>query len=156
MFSEYAENESEINHVIENLCDDTVLELHTMLGDEYKKIVCEEIRQLTTKYLIKLRKTQEPVGLFGLLPQGKNSAGIFLLTTDNLHKGNVITFLKRAKKQVDEWSKEYGLIMDNCYKKNLTIQKWLRLLDFKPSEFQNDDFQVYYKGNIGLYNNEQY
>ena len=152
MFSEYAENESEINHVIENLCDDTVLELHTMFGDEYKKIVCEEIRQLTTKYLIKLKETNEPVGLFGLLPQGINSAGVFLLTTDNLHKGNVITFLKRAKQQIDEWFEDYDLIMDRLYKKNQTIKKWLRLLGFKPSEFQNDDFQVYYKGDIGLYN----
>ena len=152
MFSELSDNESEIRYVIDNLCEDTVIELKTMFGENYKEVVCEEIRQLTTKYLIKLKETNEPVGLFGLLPQGINSAGVFLLTTDNLHNGNVITFLKRAKKQIEEWSEEYDLIMDRLYKKNQTIKKWLRLLGFKPSEFEDDEFQVYYKGDIGLYN----
>lgn len=152
MFSELSDNESEIRYVIDNLCEDTVIELKTMFGENYKEVVCEEIRQLTTKYLIKLKETNEPVGLFGLLPQGINSAGVFLLTTDNLHNGNIITFLKRAKKQIEEWSEEYDLIMDRLYKKNQTIKKWLRLLGFKPSEFEDDEFQVYYKGDIGLYN----
>lgn len=150
MFSELSDNESEIRYVIDNLCEDTVIELKTMFGENYKEVVCEEIRQLTTKYLIKLKETNEPVGLFGLLPQGINSAGVFLLTTDNLHNGNVITFLKRAKKQIEEWSEEYDLIMDRLYKKNQTIKKWLRLLGFKPSEFEDDEFQVYYKGDISL------
>lgn len=152
MFSELSNNESEMRYVIDNLCEDTVIELKTMFGENYKEIVFEEIRQLTTTYLIKLKETKEPVGLFGLLPQGNNSAGVFLLTTDNLHKGNVITFLKRAKQQINEWFENYDLIMDRLYKKNETIKKWLRLLGFMPSEFQNDDFQVYYKGDIGLYN----
>lgn len=150
MFSELSNNESEIRYVIDNLCEDTVIELKETFGENYKEVVSEEIRRLTTKYIIKLKKTNEPVGLYGLLPQGRNSAGIFLLTTDNLHKGNVITFLKTAKKEIEKWSEQYDLIMDKLYKKNQTIKKWLRLLDFKPSEFEDDEFQVYYKGDISL------
>ena len=145
-------NEDELRYVINNLCNDTVVELKKMFGDNYKEIVFKEIGQLTTKYLIKLKKKNEPVGTFGLIPQGQASAGIFLLTTNNLHNGNVITFLKCAKKQIEEWLHNYDLIMDRCYKKNLTIQKWLKLLGFKPSKYQDNDFQVYYKGDIGLYN----
>lgn len=152
MYSEIAKSEQEIKHVLENLCDDTVLELTKIFGQSYEKDVFNQIKQLTTKYLIKLKSTGEPVGLFGLIPQNTNSAGIFLLTTDKLHNGNVITFLRRAKATIEQWLNEYDLIMDYCYKKNLTIQKWLRLLGFKPSEYQDNDFQVYYKGNIGLYN----
>lgn len=152
MYSELAKSEQEIKHVLENLCDDTVLELTKIFGQNYEKDVFNQIKQLTTKYLIKLKSTGEPVGLFGLIPQNTNSAGIFLLTTDKLHNGNVITFLRRAKAQIEQWLNEYDLIMDYCYKKNLTIQKWLRLLGFKPSEYQDNDFQVYYKGNIGFYN----
>lgn len=151
MYSEIAKSEQEIKHVLENLCDDTVLELTKIFGQSYEKDVFNQIKQLTTKYLIKLKSTGEPVGLFGLIPQNTNSAGIFLLTTDKLYNGNVITFLRRAKATIEQWLNEYDLIMDYCYKKNLTIQKWLRLLGFKPSEYQDNDFQVYYKGNIGLY-----
>lgn len=151
MYSEIAKSEQEIKHVLENLCDDTILELTKIFGQSYEKDVFNQIKQLTTKYLIKLKSTGEPVGLFGLIPQNTNSAGIFLLTTDKLHNGNVITFLRQAKATIEQWFNEYDLIMDYCYKKNLTIQKWLRLLGFKPSEYQDNDFQVYYKGNIGLY-----
>lgn len=153
MYSEVAENNEEMKYVLGNLCDDTILELRKIFGENYETPALNEINQLTTKYLIKLKSNNEPVGLFGLVPQlNPKTAGIFLLTTDNLHKGNVITFLKQAKKQVNEWLNDYDLIMDNCYKKNLTIQKWLRLLGFRPSRHHNDDFQVYYKGDIGLYN----
>jgi len=163
MYSEVATDKTQIEYVLDNLCDDTVVELKAMYGDTYKQIVFEEILK-TYSHLIKLKSTGEPVGLFGLIEQNSKcgnellhnsrsrTAGIFLLTTDNLHKGNIILFLRRAKSQIQEWLNSYDLIMDRCYKKNLTIQKWLRLLGFKPSEFQDDDFQIYYKGNIRLYN----
>lgn len=100
MFSIIANNKKEIEYVIENLCFDTVVELKALFGDIYKEVILNEINKTATKYLIKLKSTEEPVGLFGLLPQGNKSAGIFLLTTDNLYKGNKILFLKRAKEQI--------------------------------------------------------
>lgn len=179
MYSEIAENEQEIKEVLKNLCDDTVFELKKIFGQNYEKDVFNQIEQLTTcTCLIKLKSTGEPVGLFGLIPcgaeveaepqlsdgdvrvcenklnrskQNHKSAGIFLLTTDKLRNGNIITFLRRAKVQIEEWLDEYDLIMDYCCKKNLKIQKWLRLLGFKPSLYCDDDFQIYYIGNIGLY-----
>ena len=69
-----------------------------------------------------------------------------------MHKGNVIKFLREAKKQVNQWTKEYKLIMDNWYKQNTTILKWLLLLGFKPSQYENEKFQIYYKGDINEYN----
>lgn len=154
MYASISRNTKEIKYVLNNLCDDTVLELVKLFGNGYKfKTFCL-IRALNKKYIIKLKHTNEPVGLFGLIPQSNNTAGIFLLTTDNLHKGNLITFLRSAKRQIEDWQSEYKLIMDSCYKKNETIKKWLRLLGFKASVYQDDDFQVYYKGDIGLYNND--
>lgn len=154
MYASISRNTREIKYVLNNLCDDTVLELVKLFGNNYKFKTFNIIRALGKKYIIKLKHTNEPVGLFGLIPQSNNTAGIFLLTTDNLHKGNVITFLKGAKRQIEDWQSEYELIMDSCYKKNETIKKWLRLLGFKASVYQDNDFQVYYKGDIRLYNND--
>lgn len=148
MYYSITRNIKEIKYVLNNLCEDTVVELVKLFGNNYKfKTFCL-IRALNKKYIIKLKHTNEPVGLFGLIPQSDDSAGIFLLTTNNLHKGNMITFLKGAKRQIEDWQSEYKLIMDSCYKKNEIIKKWLRLLGFKASIYQNDDFQVYYKGDI--------
>lgn len=154
MYASISRNTREIKYVLNNLCDDTVLELVKLFGNNYKFKTFNIIRALGKKYIIKLKHTNEPVGLFGLIPQSNNTAGIFLLTTDNLHKGNVITFLKGAKRQIEDWQSEYELIMDSCYKENETIKKWLRLLGFKASVYQDNDFQVYYKGDIRLYNND--
>lgn len=152
MYATSSYNFKSVKYVLDNLCNDTSLELKIIFGHNYKLKVFNLIRALSVRYLIRLKKTDEPVGIFGLIPQNENTAGIFLLTTDNLHNGNIITFLRSAKKQINEWSNDYKLIMDSCYKKNETIKKWLKLLGFIPSNYQNDDFQIYYKGNIGLYN----
>ena len=152
MYAERIKNLREVRTVIDNLCDDTVIELKKTLGKNYKQKTFQIIRAIRKeKFIIKLKNTNEPVGVFGLIPVNDNAGGIFLLTCDNLHKGNLITFLKGARKQTDEWCEEYKLIMDKLYKKNETIKKWLRLLGFKPSEYQDNDFQVYYKGNLSYY-----
>lgn len=140
-----------VEAVLMNLCEDTKTELIKNFGDDYIDETFDIIQD-TEINVIRLKSNNEPVGLYGVIPQENNSAGIYLLTTDNLHKGNVITFLKQAKKQVNEWSQKYSLIMDNCYKKNETIKKWLKLLGFKPSQYQSEEFQIYYKGDINEYN----
>lgn len=152
MYGERIKSLKEVRFVIDNLCYDTVLELKKTLGKDYKRKTFQIIRAIRKdKFIIKLKSTNEPVGVFGLIPVNEKAGGIFLLTCDSLHKGNLITFLKGARKQIDEWCEEYELIMDNLYKQNETIKKWLRLLGFKPSEYQDDDFQVYYRGNLKYY-----
>lgn len=152
MYAERVKSLREIRTVLDNLCNDTVIEVEKLFGKDYKKKIFQIIRLIKAeRFIIKLKSTNEPVGLFGLIPVNENSGGIFLLTCDNLHKGNLITFLKSARKQTEEWCKRYKLIMDSCYKQNETIKKWLRLLGFKPSEYQDNDFQVWYKGDISYY-----
>lgn len=152
MYAERIRSLKEVRTVLDNLCDDTVLELEKLFGKNYKKKVFQIIRLIKAeRFIIKLKSTNEPVGVFGLIPVNENSGGVFLLTCDNLHNGNVITFLKSARKQIADWCEKYKLIMDSCYKQNETIKKWLRLLGFKPSDYQDNDFQVWYRGNISYY-----
>lgn len=139
-----------VDYVFEHLHKNTVKELKALYGDNYLRLLFKDIRN-SEIYVIHLKETSEPVGLFGLVPQSDKAAGIFLLTTENLYSGNMITFLKGCKKKIKDWSEKYTLLMDNCYKKNKTVVKWLKLLGFKPSQYQDDDFQIYYQGDINLY-----
>lgn len=154
MYAEQVKKSKEVSFVLNNLCADTEKELIANFGNDYKNYVINELKRLQRKYfVIKLKANNEPVGIYGLIPVKKRVAGIFLLTTDNLHKGNVIGFLRGCKKQIDLWQKDYDLIMDLQFKENETVKKWLKTLGFQASElYQNDNFQVYYRGNIGLYN----
>lgn len=154
MYGLIADDTKEIKYVLDNLCNETVSELEIIFGDGYKTKTYNLIKTLSEKFVIKLKKTNEPCGLFGLIPQGENAAGIFLLTTDKLHEGNLITFLKGSKRQIEQWNTKFKLIMDSCSKKNETIKKWLVLMGFKPSHYQDDNFQIYYRGDIGLYKND--
>ena len=81
MYASISRNTREIKYVLNNLCDDTVLELVKLFGNNYKFKTFNIIRALGKKYIIKLKHTNEPVGLFGLIPQSNNTAGIFLLIT---------------------------------------------------------------------------
>ncbi len=144
-------NISEVIEIVNSVADKTREELIAIYGKNYHQPVCEVIFKAPEKHLIRLKSTGEPVGIFGLTHEGEDIGGIFLLTTDKLHQGNVLTFLRGAETQINEWMNDYKLIMDNWYKKNETILKWLKLLGFQPSNIQNDEFQIYYKGDIKLY-----
>ena len=144
-------NISEIIEIVNSVTEKTREELIAIFGTDYQMPVCDVIFNAPEKHLIRLKSTGEPVGIFGLTYEGEGVGGIFLLTTDKLHQGSILTFLRGAKTQINEWLNDYKLIMDNWYKKNETILKWLMLLGFQPSQIQNDEFQIYYKGDIKLY-----
>lgn len=152
MHADFAQK-SDVEFVINNLCKDTEDELKIAFGENYKSKLLEELNKspFGYKYAIILNSTSEIVGLFGIVPLNKYSAGIYLLTTENLHKGNIITFIRQAKLYIKHWGKKYKLLMDTCYKRNKTIIKWLKILGFKPSEYQNNDLQIWYKGEIKYY-----
>ena len=140
-----------VEYVLENLHKDTADELKKIYGKHYIIKAFNEIKD-TDIFVIRLKSTNEPVGLYGLIPQSSKSAGIYLLTTKNLYNGNIIKFLRESKKQIHKWQAEYNLIMDYCSKENKIIQKWLTLLGFQPSNYQDDNFQIYYWGDLSLYN----
>lgn len=147
MYSQKAISVKEIRFVLDNLNPEAVSELKTLFGEGYKKNAFQIIRAVTNKHIIKLEKTNEPVGVYGIIPmKQKNVCGIFFLTTENLHKGNKIKLLREAKKRIAIWEQQYETIMDSCHKTSTTIQKWLTLLGFKPSGWEDNDIHVYYKG----------
>lgn len=152
MYQEKVTRLKDVRYVLERLNKEAQAELKKLFGNDYKNVAFQIIRAVKSeKYLIRLSKTNEPVGIFGIIPQDSKVGGIFFLTTDNIHKGNKIKLLKGAKKQIAIWEKEYSLIMDSCHKDNKTVAKWLHLLGFKPSNFEDNDIQIYYKGDIKLY-----
>ncbi|MCD8378374.1 MAG: hypothetical protein LUB59_06265, partial [Candidatus Gastranaerophilales bacterium] len=87
MYKETA-NLTDIKFVLDNLCDETLEELKLMFGEKYKTAAFDEIKGAVEKYIIKLKCTHEPVGVFGLVPatcdENMTTAGIFLLTTYNM------------------------------------------------------------------------
>lgn len=150
MYSQPLKKYSDFLKVILNLSPKTEEEVKRLYGSNYTYALVQELFD-TEMHVIKLVENNEPVGVYGVKELKKNSAGIFLLTTDKLHNGNMIKFLREAKKQIILWEQQYDLLMDNCYKRNKTIIKWLTLLGFKPSIYEDNYFQIYYKGNINEY-----
>lgn len=137
--------------LLSKLCNKAKEVLEALYGKDFVSIVANQIIEGPEKAFIRLKSTDEAVGIFGLTDQGDKVGGIFLLTTDNLCKGNMTTLLRGAKKQIREWERSYDLLLDNSCKKNTHIQKWLKLLGFKPSDLQDENFRIYYKGNLSLY-----
>lgn len=134
-----------IDYIIENLCDKAIDELLIKFGKSYEydtKIYLYSIPFKNIK-IIRLKNNDEPVALFGYIPLENNSAGIFFLSTNNLYEGNMIKFLKGTKHYIDEWSKEYPILLDDCYKKNDSVIKWLKFLKFEPTTTESDNFQIY-------------
>lgn len=150
----------DIDFVIDNLCEKVIEELKVMFGDDYKFLLSEQLYNLQLEDIrtVRLKKNNEPVAIFGLIPLNEYPsiniiAGIFFLSTENLYQGNMITFLKGTKKVVDCWAKQYQLLLDKCYKRYSSVVKWLKFLGFEPHpESKGKDFQIYFKGDSTLIN----
>ena len=145
MFIDYYPKENDIKVVLENLSELTKKELIVAFGEEYIKEILNT--QAICLYLIRLKKENKPVGIFGLIEEEKNIAGIFFLTTDEVYKGNMIKLIRTSKKIVDEWLKEYDVLLDDCHKDNEKVMRWLCLLGFKPTgRMKEGAFFEFYKG----------
>jgi len=154
MYGEKVTTPKEIKYVLARLNKEAIRELKLLFGSNYKNNVFQIIQKAQgEKFVIKLQKTDEPVGLFGIISEGVSVGGIFFLTTENLHLGNKIKLLKGAKRQIKIWEKKYKLILDSCHKGNKTIEKWLSLLGFQPSVLQDKDIRIWYKGDLNVYRN---
>lgn len=142
-----------IDYIVDNLCPEAIEEMKCFFKNNAKSQTKRYLNLIPKKYIqvIYLKQTKEPVAIFGLVPQSSTSAGIFFLSTDKLKQGNMILFLKESKKVVRKWEKQYKLLMDSAYKKNKLVVKWLKFMGFEPSQYEFEEFQIYFKGDINEY-----
>ena len=149
MYKTFNVDINEIEYVLENLSDLTRFEVESAFGVDYKKEILAGINCAKEKQLIKLNATNETVGVFGLIEESKDVAGIFFLPTKNLCNGNMIKFLRVSKCVIEEWLKKYKLLLDDCFVENKKIVKWLHFLGFKVCpEDKNGKIRTFYKGNL--------
>ena len=135
----------DIDYIVEHLCDKAIIELKEKFDKDYKFETLAYLTDVEFENIkcIRLKENNEPVALFGVIPLENNSAGIFFLSTDNLYKGNMIQFLKGTKSYIDNWNQKYKILLDDCYKKNDSVIKWLKFLKFEPTESGDENFQIY-------------
>ena len=149
MFIDYSPEVVEVEYVLNNLSYLTKKELSLSFGKDYKDKVINILVLSKCLYLIKLKKDSTPVAIFGLIEENAQSAGIFFLSTDEMYQGNMIQLIRESKKVIDNWLKTYKVLLDDCHKENIKIQKWLKYLGFSASgEIKSDNFEVYYKGEL--------
>ena len=133
MYIDYMPETSEILCLLDNLSELTKQELILSFGKNYKDKVINLLSISKCLYLIKSKSNNNAVGMFGLLEEDKKTAGIFFLTSDEIHQGNMIKLLKTSKVVIDEWLEDYEVLLDDCHKENIKVRKWLEFLGFKPN-----------------------
>ncbi len=134
-------------YIVENLCKEAIEELELLFGQSYKTDGLNFLKKIPSENikLIRLKENNEAVAVFGIVAQDENSAGVFFLSTKNLLKGNMITFLKGTKSCIDEWNQGYKILLDSCCKKNKSVIKWLGFLGFVATNEEDENFQIYKK-----------
>ena len=147
MYIDYLPEAVEIEVVLNNLSELTKVELIKAFGEDYKNLIINLLPFTKYTYLIKLKADNSAVGMFGLVEETPDRAGIFFLSTDEMYKGNMIKLIRTSKTIVDEWLKEYKVLLDDCHQDNEKVMKWLCLLGFKPTgKIKEGCFFEYYKG----------
>lgn len=134
MYCVIANDLIEIEEIIEKLSGLTVEEAIIRFGNNWKKEVKTIINLAKEKFVIRLKNSNIPVGVFGLIEESEDVAGIFLLLSEEIKKGNMIHLIRESKKVVDDWSKNYKALLDDCHYENEKIIRWLMMLGFKPTE----------------------
>lgn len=147
MYVDYLPEAVEIEVVLDNLSELTKAELIKAFGKDYKNSIINLLPFTKYTYLIKLKADNSAVGIFGLIEETPDRAGIFFLSTDEIYKGNMIKLIRTSKAVVDEWLKEYKVLLDDCHLDNEKVMRWLCLLEFKPTgKIKVGNFAEYYKG----------
>lgn len=139
MYCVIADDFIEIEEVIDKLIGLTVEELITRFGFEWKKEVKAIVNLAKEKYVIRLKENDEPVALFGIIEETQDIAGIFLLMSEEIKKGNMIHLIRQSKAIVDDWMKNYKALLDDCHFENEKIIRWLMFLGFKPTDEIKDN-----------------
>ena len=134
MYIDYMPEAIEVESVLNNLSELTKDELILSFGKDYRDKLINILSISKCLYLIKLKKDNCSVGMFGLIEESKKEAGIFFLSTNEIYQGNMIKLLKTSKIIIDEWLEEYETLLDDCHQENLKVKKWLEFLGFKPTE----------------------
>lgn len=138
---------NDINFVVAHLCNKAIEELRVKFGRSFRYDTLSYLYNVPFRFIktIKLKETGETVGLFGIIPLTNDSAGIFFLSTEKLYEGNMFLFLRETKKQIEAWNSKYEILLDDCYKQNKSVIKWLKILGFKPTTDEDKNFQIYQK-----------
>ena len=131
-----------VEEVIDKLIGLTVEELIIRFGFEWKKEVKAIVNLAKEKYVIRLKENDEPVGLFGIIEETQDVAGIFLLMSEEIKKGNMIHLIRQSKAIVDDWMKDYKALLDDCHFENEKIIRWLMFLGFKPTDEIKDNYFI--------------
>jgi hypothetical protein len=147
MYIDFYPTIKDVEEVLDNLSELTKEEIIKSYGKDYKSKMKNIFCFANWVYLIRLKTDNKPVGIFGLIEETSEIAGIFFLSTDGIYQGNMIKLIRESKKVVDEWLKEYKVLLDDCYLENEKVKRWLHLLGFKPTgEIKEGGFATYYKG----------
>ena len=145
MYIDYMPKAIEVENVLDNLSELTKDELILSFGKDYRDKLINILSISKCLYLIKLKKDNTSVGMFGLIEEDKKTGGIFFLSTNEIYQGNMIKLLKTSKIIIDEWLEEYETLFDDCHQENLKVKKWLEFLGFKPTEEIKDGGFIEYQ-----------
>lgn len=129
---EKEKNEKDILYILEHLKPEDEHEARTQKGEDYKKIILEEMMNDKTRtYLGCSKKDNTPVCIGGYTDTNEQGIGIvWLLSTPEVEK-NSMCLLRNiiiALKEIDE---KYWFTCNILFSENNFAKKWLKKIGYK-------------------------
>ena len=123
-----------IDYICENLSDSSTEELEIIYGEDYKQylkaelINCVMYEDITALCL----DDNTPVAIFGLMNYDDDSKNLFFVSTKAINEVSPLYLIKQSIKQIKLWMFKYKKnLLDQVYRKNTQVIKWLKLLGFE-------------------------
>ncbi|MCX4275887.1 MAG: hypothetical protein OSJ27_08955 [Candidatus Gastranaerophilales bacterium] len=132
----YPKNLKDIRYILNHLRSEDKSELKALFKRNWKKKTLKLIKKSSTYAVIGKNKNGIPIvmGGYSALPQNKNVAGVWFLTTNEV-KNHKLSMLLELKKEFEFYDTKFGLTYNILYKSNMASKKWLKWLGFRFENF---------------------
>jgi hypothetical protein len=141
MFKVEKSKENYIIYILNNLKKEDELEMIEEFGANYKEILKFEcINSDEIQVIVDMNDL--PIALFGCRKINNNTAEVCLLVTDEFSK-HFIYFIKQAKIYLNNWLETYSRLENYVYKTNKSTIKWLKLLGFNVTDYNEKKMYFY-------------
>lgn len=139
-------NKEDILYILENLRKEDELETKTLIGEDYKNKILDNILNSGGKFFLAKDNDNVPYAMGGVNTTDEIGAVVvWLLSTDKIVEHRHFA-LKKIKEEVNKIKKNNWLIYNMIFERNYLAKIWLKKLGFAFIKLRSipDEFELFY------------
>lgn len=123
-------NEKDICYILDNLRMEDLHEVECLRGKNSREDILKEIMENNGYFVMSFTEDEMPTAMGGLANMGNGIGCVWLLSTPEILKYQ-ISAVRKLKKDILAFDKDYWLTYNMLYKENYIAKRWLQYCGYR-------------------------